>query len=89
MPKMDAETIAAEFKGKITFCGGIDVQYFIVNNTPKQIEKGIQRLTEIFDGPEGGFIIAPANSIMPETPLEKVQAMAHAMRKYGVRHLGG
>lgn len=83
---MDAEAIAAEFKGKVTFCGGIDVQYFIVNNSPAQIEKGIQRLIEIFDGPDGGFIIAPANSIMPETPLENVQAMFHAMREYGIRH---
>jgi uroporphyrinogen decarboxylase len=85
---MDAETIAAEFKGKITFCGGVDVQYFIVNNTPEQVETGIRRLIEIFDGPEGGFIIAPANSIMPETPLENVQAMARAMRTYGVRNPG-
>jgi uroporphyrinogen decarboxylase len=86
---MDAEAIAAEFKGKITFCGGIDVQYFIVNNSPEQVEKGIQRLIEIFDGPDGGFIIAPANSIMPETPLENVQAMARAMRQFGVRHARG
>ena len=83
--KMDAEAIAAEFKGKVTFCGGIDVQYFIVNNTPAQVEKGIQRLIEIFDSPDGGFIIAPANSIMPETPLENVQAMFRAMRAYGLR----
>ena len=82
---MDAEAIAAEFKGKVTFCGGIDVQYFIVNNTPAQVEKGIQRLIEIFDSPDGGFIIAPANSIMPETPLENVQAMFRAMRAYGLR----
>jgi uroporphyrinogen decarboxylase len=82
---MDAVAIAAEFKGKVTFCGGVDVQYFIVNSTPEQVEQGIQRLIDIFDGPDGGFIIAPANSIMPETPLENVQTMFHAMREYSIR----
>ena len=83
---MDGPAVAEAFGGRLTFCGCIDVQQFLVEGGPDEIEAGIQRIMDTFDGPGGGFIIAPANSIMPETPLENVQAMCRAMRHYGRRH---
>jgi hypothetical protein len=35
------------------------------------------------DRPDGGFIVAPTNSIMPDTPFENIEAMCRAMWTYG------
>jgi len=83
---MDGPAVATGFGDRLTFCGCIDVQRFLVESTPEEIDMGIRQIIETFDGPHGGFIIAPANSIMPETPLENVWAMCRAMRAYSRRH---
>lgn len=83
---MDAASIVREYGRHLTFCGGIDVQHFLIQSSPAEIEAGIARLLELFGGVHGGYIIAPANSIMPETPLANIQAMCRAMRSLGIRH---
>ncbi|MHB0856010.1 MAG: uroporphyrinogen decarboxylase family protein [Anaerolineae bacterium] len=82
---MDATQVVTEYGGRITLCGGIDVQEFLVHSTPAEIERGIREIIAIFDGPRGGFIASPANSVMPETPLANVEAMCRALRQYGER----
>lgn len=72
---MDAKETADKFKDKISFFGGIDVQYLMPKATPGEIEDEMRLIKEIFSMDKGGFIYAPANSIMPETPLENIKIM--------------
>jgi uroporphyrinogen-III decarboxylase len=43
----------------------------------------IEHIIDALDGPRGGCIIAPTNSIMPDTPFENVVAMCRTMHDYG------
>jgi len=79
---MDNEEIAKRFKGKVSFCGGVDVQGFLPYGTVEEVDIGIKRSFEIFTSVKGGFIAAPTNSITPETPIENVIAMCKALKKY-------
>ncbi|MHB1293995.1 MAG: uroporphyrinogen decarboxylase family protein [Anaerolineae bacterium] len=80
---MDADQVVARYGGRLTFCGGIDVQEFLVHSTPQEVERGIREILTTFNAPGGGFIASPANSVMPETPLANVEAMCRALRRYG------
>jgi uroporphyrinogen decarboxylase len=84
---LDGPAIAAEYGDRLSFCGCIDVQQFLVESTPSEVDAGIRSIIDTFDGPQGGFIIAPANSIMPETPVENVRAMCRAMRLHSDRRM--
>ena len=71
---MDAETLARDFKGDITFVGGVDTQELLVHATPQGIKDEIQRLKDAL-GPH--FIVSPSHEcILPNVPLENVIAMA-------------
>ncbi|MBI2940980.1 MAG: hypothetical protein HYY04_11145 [Chloroflexi bacterium] len=82
---MDARVVVREFRDHLTFCGGIDVQHFLVSSSPEEVEHGIAGIIRLFDGPRGGFIASPANSVMPETPLANVETMFRALRQHGRR----
>jgi uroporphyrinogen decarboxylase len=84
---MNAKEICSSFRGKISFFGGIDVQDMLPNARPDQIHQAMKEMIEIFDGKDGGFISAPANSIMPETPLENIFALFEAIEKYSDRRM--
>jgi len=73
---MDAETLARDFKGKITFLGGIDTQYLLVNGTPEEVKEEVRRVRGIL-GP--GLIISPSHeAILPDVPPQNIAAMAEA-----------
>ena len=70
---MDPYELKAEFAGRITLHGAVDVQGWLQESTPAEIEREINRLIdEVGDG--GGFIISPSHHIQPDTPLENVFA---------------
>jgi uroporphyrinogen decarboxylase len=70
---MDPYELKAEFAGQITLHGAVDVQGWLQETTPAEIEREINRLIdEVGDG--GGFIISPSHHIQPDTPLENVLA---------------
>jgi len=77
---MNIEEIVENFRGKICFFGGIDVQE-LPKLSPKEVEQMVKRAFEIFSSPEGGFIVGPTNSITPDTPLENIKAMCLTIKK--------
>ena len=79
---MDAEYIVREYGKDLAFFGGIDVQYLLPMGTPEQIDMEVRRIIRLFDRPDGGFIAACANTIMPETPFENISALFKALKKY-------
>ena len=73
---MDAETLAKDFKGKISFLGGIDTQDLLVNASPDEVEKDVQRVKKLL-GPN--LIVSPSHeALLPNVPPENVEAMARA-----------
>ena len=73
---MDIDAIVRQFGGRVSFSGGIDVQHLLCHGSPKQIKDTVRRLIDTVGRPlGGGLIIAPANEVMPETPLENLRAL--------------
>lgn len=86
---MDLAEIGREFAGKICFAGGVDVQDWLPLGDPKQVAEQIRWLIDTLDGPAGGYIVAPTNSIMPDTPWENIETMCQTMWHYGREKRGG
>jgi len=75
--------IAEAYCGQITFFGGIDVQYNIVNGTRESIREEVRQLMRMFRAHEGKYMASPCNTIMPETPVENVWTLFEAIREFG------
>ena len=80
---MDLVEIARTFGGQICFGGGIDVQGLLPTAEPEDVAAEIRRLIDLLDGPQGGYLMAPTNSIMPDTPMENIETMYRTAREYG------
>ncbi|MEI7880630.1 MAG: uroporphyrinogen decarboxylase family protein [bacterium] len=59
---------------KITFWGGLGSQHTIPFSTPAEIRQEIKRLRSEM-GKGGGYILAPAKPLRPETPTENAVAV--------------
>jgi len=73
---MDAETLARDFKGRITFMGGIDTQQLLVHGTPDEVKADVRRVKELL-GPR--LIVSPSHeALLPNVPPQNLEAMAEA-----------
>jgi uroporphyrinogen decarboxylase len=73
---MDARTLAAEFKGRIAFIGGIDTQELLDHGTPEEVRDEVRRVKDLL-GP--AFVVSPSHeAILPNVPPENVRALAEA-----------
>jgi len=73
---MDAETLARDFKGRITFMGGIDTQQLLVHGTPDEVKADVRRVKELL-GPR--LIVSPSHeALLPNVPPRNLEAMAAA-----------
>jgi uroporphyrinogen decarboxylase len=75
---MDPVFLKREFGKDLVFFGGIDVQDLLPNGTPEMIHDEVRRRMEIL-GKDGGYIVAPAHNIQPDTPVENVSALFDAV----------
>jgi len=80
---LDLPVIAEARRGQITFFGGIDVQFNLVNGNRESIRREVESLMENFHAWEGRYIASPSNTIMPETPVENVWTLFDAIREFG------
>ncbi len=72
---MDAESLV-EFKGQITFIGGIDTQELLIHGTPDDVRAEVERVTRLL----GPLVISPSHeALLPDVPPENVEAMARAV----------
>ena len=74
--------IGKRYHGEICFSGGLDIQQTLVKGSPEDIEKEViynfKCLSEDFGG---GYIPAPANTILEDTIPENIQAIYDAVNK--------
>ena len=79
---MDLAKLKQKFGDELVFFGGVDEQKVLPFGDTKQVEDEVKlRIAQAGQG--GGFIIAPAHNIQPDTPLENIYAYFEAIKKYG------
>ena len=72
---MDGKETAERFGNRISFLAGIDVQHLLPEGSVEEVRKGIRNMIDTLYKPEGGLLLAAGNGIMPDTPLENIEAM--------------
>ena len=82
---LDLPAIAEAHRGDITFFGGVDVQFNLVDGDRDSIREEVRSLINNFRAWEGRYIASPGNTIMPETPVENVWTLFEAIREFGSR----
>jgi len=74
---MDVYALKRDFGEHITFWGGLGTQRMTPFGTPDEIRGEVRRLTaEMARG--GGYVLAPAKGLQPETPTENAVAVIEA-----------
>jgi uroporphyrinogen decarboxylase len=69
-----------QFKGQITFVGGIGTQELLVNGMPDDIRADLRRVARLL----GPLVSSPSHeAVPPNVPPENVEAMAHAVAELG------
>ncbi len=76
---MDPAFLKNEYGKDLAFFGGIDVQGLLPYESPEKIKDEVKRICEIL-GKDGGYILAPAHNIQPDTPVENILAMFEAVK---------
>ena len=70
---MEAERMAADFGGRVSFVGGVDAQRLLVLGSPGDIRRDVARLGRLFPT---GLVISPSHeAILPDIPPENVEAI--------------
>jgi len=77
---MDAETLSKNFSEKGAFCGGVDAQNLLVNGTPQEVAKEVERLLEIFPT---RLVFSPSHeAILPDIPPANVEALFNTVKRF-------
>jgi uroporphyrinogen decarboxylase len=75
---MDLALVARQFGGSVAFCGGISDQR-LGSQTPTQVRDEVRRLIDLLGAPfANAYVLAPANSLMPEIPVDNLVALFEA-----------
>ena len=71
---MDAEETVRRFGGRITFLAGIDVQNLMPNASRDEVRREIRQMKQLYNRDGKGMLLAMGNGVMPDTPLENIEA---------------
>jgi uroporphyrinogen decarboxylase len=75
---MDPNNLKAKWGGDIAFWGCLGSQSTLPFGTPEEIEEKVSELCRVM-GQGGGFILAPAKELQPETPTENAVALVERL----------
>lgn len=79
---MDPSRLKESFGRKLAFHGAISQQQVLSKGTPDQVREEVKRrIRELGQG--GGYILAAAQTIVPEVPAENIIEMFRTARQYG------
>jgi uroporphyrinogen decarboxylase len=79
---MDVAAVKRDFGHDITFWGGLGTQTTLPLGTPADVRREVRARIELFQA-DGGYILAPAGAISPETPVENVVAFIETAQAQG------
>jgi len=74
---MDPAYLKQTYGKDLAFFGGIDVQHLLPHEKPGKVRDEVRRRIDIL-GKDGGYIVAPAHNIQPDTPVDNVLAFFDA-----------
>jgi len=75
---MEPERLKQTFGSRVSFCGGLDAQYLLVQGTPEQIAARTAELMKLFPT---GLVVSPSHeAILPDIRPENIDAFAKAVR---------
>ena len=77
---MEAQPLKDDFGKKLSFFGGVDIQQLLPNGTAQEIKSSVRDKKKTL-GKNGGYILAPAHNIQPDTPLKNVFAFFEAAKE--------
>lgn len=79
---MDVEQLKAEYGAHLAFQGGIDIQHTMPAGSPQQVRDEVRRRAETL-GRGGGYIFCTAHNLLPDVPMENIEALFEAYRDCG------
>jgi uroporphyrinogen decarboxylase len=84
---MDLGELKKTYGEKLAFFGGVDMQNVLPFGSVEEVEEEVRlRIRQAGEG--GGFVIAPAHNIQPDTPSKNIYAFFDAVKKHGRYPLG-
>lgn len=79
---IDIHELAKRHGGELCFFGGVDVQGTLPHGTPDDVEREVDHLVEVLSRSRGGYIGGTSHTILPDTPIENVEALFRAFDRY-------
>ena len=77
---MDIYALKNNYGDKLTFWGGISTQQTLPNGTPQEVKEETRRVIG-YMAKNGGYIVAPAQEIQIDVPLENVFALIDTVKE--------
>ena len=78
---MDIDFLSSEYRSKLCFFGGVDVQGTLPHGTADDVRKEVRYLIKTLGNEDGGYIGGASHTILPDTPLENIKALFDEFNK--------
>lgn len=76
---MDLEMLKREFGDRLSFWGGISTQQALPYGTPDEVRAETRRVRDLMSR-NGGYILAPAQELQDDVPIENIMALIDVAR---------
>jgi uroporphyrinogen decarboxylase len=85
---MEPEELKRDFGDRLSFHGGIDLQYTLPFGTPDDVRAEVRRYIQAL-APGGGYIVAAAHFVQSDVPPENLVAIRDAIHEFGSYPISG
>jgi uroporphyrinogen decarboxylase len=76
---MDVKSLMVEYRGRLSFHGGLSMQRTLPFGTPEQVREESLELLEL--GADGGYIFSPSHDVEGDTSLENILTFVNVARE--------
>jgi len=77
---MDIRALKAEYGDKLCFWGGISTQQTLPRGTPEEVKEEARAVRDLMSR-DGGYLLAPAQSVQSDVPVENLLALLEVARE--------